>query len=78
MERGTVIIHATYAGDDIMVDTGWETVNVFVALNHETFTLIDADVSRDLLEKRLKRDGWDVRHELAEFTHNGDRWVRNA
>lgn len=86
INRGTVIIHQCDAMNDITNDTGWQYITVVVALNHDTWEVVDADVSETLLIKRLERDGWTVLHEdeafvLQETAPEGDlvwrrRWVR--
>jgi uncharacterized protein YjlB len=75
--RGTVIIHELDASNDITIDQGFEHIGVAVALDHDTFTVVDADISAELLERRLRRDGWTVLHEDDVFEydpHNG--WQR--
>lgn len=89
INRGTVIIHQCDAMNDITNDNGWENIMVAVALNHDTWEVVDADVSESLLIKRLQRDGWTVLHEdeafvLQETAPEGDlvwrrhRWVRKV
>lgn len=77
INRGTVIIHQCDAMNDVTNDTGWQHIMVVVALNHDTWEVVDADVSESLLIKRLQRDGWNVLHEDEEFVFN-QRWVRKV
>jgi hypothetical protein len=69
--RGTVIIHELEASNDITEDNGWEMIGVAVALRWEhEYEVIDADVSAELLRKRLERRGWTVLHEDDEFVYD--------
>jgi len=77
-DRGTVVLHAATAMNDIISDTGFVDIDVVIAIDHKTGEVIDGDISYDLLERRLRRDGWDVVDELDEFTHDGSRWVQRV
>jgi hypothetical protein len=74
-QRGTVVIHTLTASNDVTDDLGWEGILVEVALNHDTWEVVDADVSEELLIKRLQRDGWTVINEDDMFIHNGWHWT---
>jgi len=76
--RGTVVLHAATAMNDITSDTGFVDIEVVIAIDHKSGEVIDGDIRYDLLERRLLRDGWDVVHELDEFTHDGSRWVQRV
>ena len=75
MSNRTATIHSITGSNDILSDTGWSDISLFVAIDHENEQVVDADIRDDLLERRLRRDGWDVVIPLATFVHNGDRWV---
>lgn len=75
MNRGTVIVHTVDGMNDILADNGFVDISLVVAIDHEKNEVIDADIRYDLLERRLRRDGWNVVDEDDVFTHNGDRWV---
>jgi hypothetical protein len=55
MEHGTVTMHLAYATSDDLAD--WD-IKVFVAIDHDTGTVIDADLNPAILERRLWDHGW--------------------
>lgn len=75
MNRGTVTVHTVDGTNDILTDNQIVDVGLLVAIDHENNEVIDADIRYDLLERRLRRDGWNVVDEDDVFIHNGDRWV---
>jgi len=75
MNRGTIIVHAVDGMNDVLADNGFVDISLVVAIDHENYEVIDADIRYDLLERRLRRDGWNVVDEDDVFVHNGDRWV---
>lgn len=74
----TVVIHECDALNDITVDAGWEMISVVVALNHETWEVVGADVSCRALAARMSAQGYRVLHEDDEFDQIDDKWLRNA
>lgn len=75
MNRGTVTVHTVTGMNDILADNHIVDIGLLVAIDHENNEVIDADIRYDLLERRLRRDGWNVVDEDDVFIHNGNRWV---
>lgn len=73
--RGTLIIHNLVANNDVTDDCGWDAVDVVVALDHESWEVVAADVSEFALTNRLIKDNWNVLHEDDIFIYK-DKWVR--
>ena len=73
----TVIIHNCTANNDLTDDNGWECIEVAVALNHETWEVVGADVSETALTNRMIAEGYTVLHEDDEFIYR-NRWVRKT
>lgn len=71
----TVIIHQVLAANDVTDDTGWEEISIAVALDHDTWEVVGADVSEIALHVRMHAEGYRVLHEDNEFVYT-DRWVR--
>ncbi len=71
----TVIIHELTACNDITDDNGWEFIDVVVALDHDSFEVVGADISEVDLIAKMKEYGYRVLLEDDEFIHE-DRWVR--
>jgi len=75
MSKRTATIHRITGSNDMLSDTGWLNITLWVGVDHENDKLIDVDLRNDLLERRLERDGWSVVTTFTTFTHNGERWV---
>lgn len=57
MSKGTVTIHKVMASNDALED--WD-IHMVVAIDHDKQEVIDGDISEELLERRLRRDGWTI------------------
>ena len=75
IKRGTAVVHTLTASNDVTEDTGWVDIFVSVALDHDSYQTIDADISEELLVKRLQRDGWTVILEDDAFTCQAGHWI---
>jgi hypothetical protein len=73
--KKTVIIHNVTASNDVTDDCNWVDIMIVVALDHDNFEVVGADVSEvDLIEK-MKAWGYHVLFEDDEFIYE-NRWVR--
>ena len=75
MNKGTAVIHVVTAMNDVLSDNDWVDIELVIAVDHGNGEVVDGDIRYDLLERRLRRDGWDVVDEDNAFTHDGNRWV---
>lgn len=73
----TVIIHEVTASNDVTNDNGWENIMVAVALDHDTFEVVGADVAANVLRERMQSYGYRVLHEDDEFVYD-NAWVRKG
>ena len=58
MTKGTVTIHNVTASNDHLINC---EIDMVVAIDHDKNEVVDGDIRYDLLERRLRRNGWNIK-----------------